>query len=242
MVLNSIELPTSFYVISKQYENNFFSVTIDNQSKVVNIPEGKYNQASMVKTINNELSILGAPFSNIVFNIDLTNNSGSNKTIVGADMIFELNFQADKYGNVDHGTPLPLKFGWLLGFRNGVYVNNENYVSEGVVNLSGPNYLYLVVDDFNNNVNNGFYSAFNSSILNKNILARISINQGSNQGDNYGTIIQNNLNVITTPREYFGPVNLKNLNIQLLDEYGRIVDLNYSDFSFCLKLTLQYDI
>jgi len=53
---------------------------------------------------------------------------------------------------------------------------------------------------------------------------------------------QNNLNIITTPRDYFGPVNLQNMTIQLLDEYGRIVDLNNMDFSFCLTLSTLYDL
>jgi hypothetical protein len=148
-----------------------------------------------------------------------------------------LNFQADIYGNPDQSTPLPLKFGWLLGFRNGIYINNLNYVSEGVVDITGPRYFFLVFDDYNNSVNNGFYAAFNSSMLNKNILARISL-----QANTYNVLEQNNLNVITTPREYFGPVNLQNLNIQLLDEYGRTVDLNNMDFSFCVTLTTTYDI
>ena len=117
------------------------------------------------------------------------------------------------------------------------YTNNLNYVSEGVVNITGPNYLFLVVDDYKNNVNNNFYAAFNSSILNKNILARISL-----QSNTFNVLEQSNLNMITTPREYFGPVDLQNLTIQLLDEYGRIVDLNNMDFSFCLILTTSYDL
>ena len=99
------------------------------------------------------------------------------------------------------------------------------------------NYLYLVIDDYNNNVNNNFYSVFNSSILNKNILARISL-----QTNTYDILLQNNLNIVTTPREYFGPVSINNLNVQLLDPYGRILDLNNMDFSFCLTLTQEYDI
>jgi hypothetical protein len=74
-------------------------------------------------------------------------------------------------------------------------------------------------------------------MLNKNILARISL-----QVNTYNVLEQNSLNLITTPREYFGPVNLQTLNIQLLDEYGRIVDLNNMDFSFCVTLTTTYDI
>jgi hypothetical protein len=130
-----------------------------------------------------------------------------------------------------------LKLGWALGFRNGVYVGNVNYVSEGVVDMTGPKYLFLVVDDYNTSVNNGFFSAFNSSVLNKNILARISL-----QADTYTVLLQNNLNIITSPRRYFGPVNIQNMNIQILDEYGRIVDLNNMDLSFCLSLQTSYDV
>jgi hypothetical protein len=73
--------------------------------------------------------------------------------------------------------------------------------------------------------------------LNKNILARISL-----QSSTFDVLEQNNLNLITTPREYFGPVNIQTMNIQLLDEYGRVVNLNNMDFSFCLTLTTVYDI
>ena len=93
------------------------------------------------------------------------------------------------------------------------------------------------MDDYNNNVNNNFYSAFNASVLNKNILARISF-----QPSPFGSISQNNLSLITTPRQYFGPVDIQKLNIQLLDEYGRIIELNNMDYSFCLTFTSVYDI
>ena len=183
----------------------------------------------------------------VSFIINLVNaQTGSGQTMVGPNTKIppgtsitniELNFQADRNGLDDRNTPLPLKFGWTLGFRNGIYTGNVNYVSEGLVDLTGPRYFYLVVDDYNNNVNNNFISAFSSSILNKNILARISL-----QANNFNILQQNNLNLISTPREYFGPINLQTMNVQLLDEYGRIVDLNNMDFSFCLNLTTVYDL
>ena len=244
MQLASIELPTTFYAISKQYGNNFFSITVDaSASIVINIPDGNYDQLTIMDAINNQLSLAGAPFSNVVFTINLTNgNTGSGQTLVGfsdstSHSKLEINFQADRFGISDRNTPLPLKFGWTLGFRNGIYTGNLNYVSEGLVDTTGPKYFFLVVDDYNNNVNNNFYSAFNSSILNKNILARISL-----QANTFNILEQNNLSLVTTPREYFGPVNIQNMNIQLLDEYGRIVDLNNMDFSFCLNLSIVYDL
>jgi hypothetical protein len=242
MQLAAIELPTSFYVISKQYGNNFFSISVNGSTSVVNIPDGNYNQNTILDAINSKLSLLGDPYDKVMFIVNLINNTGSAQTLVGEKIAgsitsLELDFQADIYGQQDRSTPLPLKFGWCLGFRNGIYVNNLNYVSEGIIDTTGPRYLFLVVDDHNNNVNNGFYSAFNSSILNKNIIARISL-----QSNIFNVLEQNNLSVITTPREYFGPVNIQTMNIQLLDEYGRIVDLNNMDFSFCLNLTSVYDI
>jgi hypothetical protein len=243
MQLSAIELPTTFYVVSKQYGNNFFSLSVNGSTTTVTIPTGNYDQTTIMVAINNQLSLLGAPFNLVAFVLNLTNGTtGSGQVLVGeisAGTVtsLEIDFQTDKNGIDDRGTPLPLKLGWLLGFRNGNYVNNLNYVSEGILDISGPNYIYIVLDDYNNNVNNNFLSAFNSSILNKNILARISL-----QANPFNVLQQNNLNIVTTPREYFGPINLQIMNVQLLDEYGRILDLNNMDFSFCITLTTVYDL
>jgi hypothetical protein len=233
------------YNISKQLGNNFFSVKLDSvgtgTNYVIAVPDGNYTPGSLVAYFNNYCTVTVTALSSIqfIYNIDGT-GSGSGQLIIGstsATGYFTVNFQNDINGNPDTTNPLPLKLGWLFGFRNGIYTGNINYVSEGLVDLSGSKYLYLVVDDYNNNVNNGFYSAFNSSLLNKNILARISM-----QPSPFSNITQNNLSLITTPRQYFGPVDIQKLNIQLLDEYGRVIELNNMDYSFCLTFTSVYDI
>jgi hypothetical protein len=250
MQLSSFEMPTTFYAISKQMGNNFFVITIGTTSQIVTIPDGNYTPNALISYLNmypyNEPS-----FNYILFSINLDMTaSGSGQMVVGLNALdlsnniptpptfsFTLNFQTDINGNPDHSTPLPLKLGWMMGFRQGVYKNNYSYVSEGVVDICRARYIYLVIDDYNNNVNNGFYSAFNSSLLNKNILARISLQQGS-----FNVLSQNNLNIISPNREYFGPVDIQKMNIQLLDEYGRILDLNNMDYSFCLIFQSVYDL
>ena len=254
MQLSQIEIPLTFSEISKQLGNNFFTISVNlvgntPVSEVIEIPSGCYNYSTLTTIINQLLTNLGGLFANIVFGVN-TNTPGENtgtfqtyvginSTYVGPAIEFSLNFQANLLGIEDRNTPLPLKFGWILGFRNGIYINSSSYVSEGVLNLQGPRYLFLVVDDFNNNVNNGFFSAFNNSVLNKNILARISNIQSTST---FQILSQNNLNLITYPRQYYGPVNILNMNIQLLDEYGRIIDLNNMDFSFCLTFQTAYDL
>ena len=246
--LSSIEMPTSYYVISNQYNNNFFTLTVNGVSEIIVIPGGNYTSASLIIYINNQLVTLGGAFQYIVFAVNIASTfGGSGQMMVGINPTkplnldinsIELNFQADKLGNDDRYTPLPLKFGWIMGFRNGVYTGNLNYVSEAIVDISGPRYFYLVVEDYNNNNNNGlFYTAFNSSIMNKSVLGRFPLNTSL-----YSLLLQNNLNVVVLKREYFGPVTIQKLTIQLLDEFGRIVDLNYMDFSFSMLMTIAYDL
>jgi len=242
MQLISLELPTSYYAISKQFGNNFFYLTVGTTTTIVTIQDGNYTATAIVSYLNSIMTTLGGAFANVTFNVNLdSNGNGSNQIIISINpalnLTLSLNFQASISGIEDRNTPLPLKLGWKLGFRNGIYEGNTTYVSEGVVDLSGPRYLYLAIDDHNNNVNNGFYSAFNSSILNKNILARIPMSS-----PNFTIFTENNFNVLTYPRVYFGPVNIQNLSIQLLDEYGRVVDLNNMDYSFCLTFQTAYDV
>ena len=246
--LSALELPSTFYNISKVFGNNFFVISIINvEPLIVTIPDGNYTYLTLQTYINTFLAAASTPaaYQTIQFLAEIntpggTGSGGSGKMVVGSlggDIDFSLNFQSDRYGNEDKQTPLPLKMGWIMGFREGYYENNKTYVSEGIIDLVGPRYIYLVVDDFNNNVSDGFYGAFTSSILNKNILARITL-----QGSVFNIITQNNFLLVTTARQYFGPVDIQKMQIQLLDEYGRILDLNNMDYSFCLSFQTIYDL
>ena len=249
MELLSVEVPLSYYVVSSKLGTNFFSLIVEGEDPiVVIIPDGNYSSSGMQTFLNSEMQKLGGNFQYITFTVDIDGtNDGTNKMIVNIDpsvnLTFSLNFQANIQGADDRNTPLPLKFGWKLGFRNGIYENNTTYISEALVNLSGARYFYLAVNDYNNNVATAFNTSFNSSLLNNsNILARISVNSATSTTQLFEVCSQNNFKVITYPRTYFGPVTIKNMTIQLLDEYGRFMDLNHSDFSFCLTLQTAYDI
>ena len=264
MQLMSIEIPNTFYTISEQYNNNYFNIVAGNEKIIYTIPDGIYTNTDLVDFLNNYAANNGITSTNspLLYNMSFTINinndlsttgtlgeSGSGQFIIGINpninntnppFNFIVNFMENIDGNPDFNTPINLKFGWLLGFRSGVYSGNSVYISEGIIDLYGPKYGFLSIDDYNNNVNNGFYSAFTQSILNKNILSRITFpNQNSKT---FNIINHNNMNLITYPRQYFGPVDIHKLNIQLLDEYGRILNLNNMDFSFCLSFDTIYDL
>ena len=142
-----------------------------------------------------------------------------------------------------------MKLGWLLGFRLGEYVSSINEKSkqeirsEGICLPNGPQYLFLAVNDFTNAGNNHFVAAFNSSILSPHILARFNYQTLLQDSGFYSftTSINQDLEEDNRIRSYFGPVNINRLHIQILDEYGRVVDFNNMDWSFTLALDVLYD-
>ena len=257
MSVSDVELPLTFYAISRKYGNDFFWINIKDTNDAtlikngwyfIHIPEGNYTHNDIINAINIELSKPHSTTNSIQnyfeFREKFANRTELAKVDTTPNPIIALYFnkqvpsqspQTTKYFSDEppfDPTPLPLKLGWNLGFRFGKYVAPLPFISQGLYEAMGPRYVYLVVDDYNNNVNNSYFAAFNSSILNKNILARISVRD---------SVPDSTLIVKSLPRQYFGPINIQKLHIQILDEYGRILDLNNMDFSFALKFECVYN-
>jgi hypothetical protein len=243
--LDAFELASSFYNISSSLGNNFFVIGLNtgNHYTIV-LADGIYNKTSLISAINNEMDLIvelnNVNAYKIVLSTDIAGHAiFTNIGVPPSGPVYEftLNFQTSFFGMDDFSKALPLKLGWLLGYRLGIYTDNSIFISEGMIDLYGSKYIYLVFDDYNNNVNNGFFSAFNSSVLNKNILARISMQYTST-----GSIVQNNLAIITGARQYFGPVDIRKVHIQLVDEFGRILDMHNMDYSFSVTFNVVYDL
>ena len=117
------------------------------------------------------------------------------------------------------------------------YEGAIEYVSDTLIEPASIRYVYLAIDDYNNSVNNHFISAFNKTILQPNILARISI-----KGTYFSLVMENDFSIISEPRKYFGPVDIQRLHIRLLDEYGRVLQMNNANYSFCLNFKTLYDL
>jgi len=150
--------------------------------------------------------------------------------------------------------PLPYFLGWELGYRTAVYELRggldpsgnltvpQAAVSEGICQISGPQYVFLCIDDFNNNVNNYYASAYGSSTIAPNIIARLNIRQQISTAGAYGVVSGESLSTsLTYSREYFGPVDIQRMRITLVDDFGRVMDLNNMDWSFALMFECVYN-
>ena len=259
--IDAFEFPVCFYGISEAYGNNFLNITVVYQltisspieiyDKTVHIPDGNYNGKDFIDKLNSIMAPkdpLGAPidptdpFNNIYFRLDINESgSGTGKVIletIGALAYtikdIQMDFTLDK-NRIPDKVEITSKIGFNLGFTAKKYKGNTNYIAEAVIEPATIRYIYLVIDDFNNNVNNSFISAFNKYIFSPNILARISI-----RSPYFSLMIESEGS--TEPRRYFGPVDIQKLHVQVYDDHGRILEMNKSNFSFCLAVKMLYDL
>lgn len=134
--------------------------------------------------------------------------------------------------------------GWILGFRQSQCFFPDatrklpnTTTSEGLLDLSGPKYLFLAFDEFSNSSHSSsFHSYIPKSLLNRNILARINLDQTKSFGQTQHATPFNGL-LYSDIRTYTGDnVDLQKCNIQLVNEYGNPVNLNNMDLSLTLQL------
>jgi len=99
----------------------------------------------------------------------------------------------------------------------------------------------LIVNDFNKNFTNNFETLYNKSLGRDNILARIPLKPVT-----YNSSTQTSLNISfhdgthhagSHSRTYYGPVDIEKIHISVVDDFGRIIDLNNMDITFELTFT-----
>jgi hypothetical protein len=125
----------------------------------------------------------------------------------------------------------------LLGFRKISYeVDTNTTASEGFSNLNSTKYLYLAIEEFNHGNQSSFISPLFTSLVNKNIISRITIDPKTYP---FGSIIpasHSNGLLISDNRGYTGKIDLQKLKVSLLNEDGEPIVLNGLDFSFCISV------
>jgi len=234
MMVCNVELPQSFYNISASLGNNVMKITSGAFSAVITIPDGNYTNASLITTLNS-LFLANKNSAGGYLIYDISRNLSTIAT--DASGAFTLDFAVGADGSFDKYN-FKSKLGWSLGFRQLSYtipVSSQIY-SESIVNILGPKYMYLAIDEFSKGNNNSFSAALPTSLIRKNIIAKICLNR---QVYPFGTILPaNNFNgyLLSDLRTYSGTIDIQKLNVQLVDENGNTVNLNGHDFSFCLEL------
>jgi len=178
--LYSYQIPYSWYAIDIAYGNTcLWIVDISNNYTVpVSVSPGNYSQTQFVTTLGTAFASAGFdPSTNIVqynensgnitlnFNdVTYTDSSGNVYSITSDTKIFFYDFTGilqcnnncySKTNNYFNNT-----LGWLMGYRV-PYLNVDlsGNTAPAILDLNGPKYLILVIDDYNqNHVNNSLVS------------------------------------------------------------------------------------
>jgi hypothetical protein len=176
---------------------------------------------------------------------------------------FKIHFMVDKNGvDISANDSFQTTLGWMLGYRSssgGVYTSNGkvitggggsggggtdgsgNIISEGICNVQGIRYIYVSIDDYVNSSNNYFTAAFANSVMAPNIITRINVADLAQDVTVYHYAQQEGYSTeLDRSRSYFGPVDIQKMRVTLYDEYGRVVNLNYMDWSMELMFECVY--
>lgn len=231
MKVISAEIPMTYYNISSNLGNNYFKIVIAGTETVIVVDDGNYNITDLNTEITSKLTAAGIT----TLTITLVENGKTTISNSGAETIVD--FAINKTG-INDKYRFKSKLGWCLGFRNTNYTiaNGNTLTSEKISNLLGTKYLYITIEEYNKGNENSFVVPLYSSLVNKNIIARISVNQKDYP---FGTILPSSLasgSLISDNRNYNGKIDIQKLKVSLLNDDGIPVILNGSDFSFCLGL------
>ena len=179
MRIYSIQIPLTYYNIDDVYGNTCFWITNDGQDVPVSVPPGSYNATTLKTAVETAFTTAGFTFGSppisydpITFKMKFEVNGGvytppPNSTFTPFNISTNSQitfFSADKK-LVCNETCIPQAFhvnetlGYNMGFQTTagfVQVSADGNIGDSIVDLFGPRYFILVVDDFNqNHLNNG---------------------------------------------------------------------------------------
>ena len=270
LTLINTEIPNNIYTFSSTTGTNEFTIETyetnssgDNQEKethVIRIKNGNYTPEELVSYLNkyifsndNALRRIACDYDKITKKIVFfrdTRATGSGGTPDETGPTKTYYFNLDWRLSENQNRSIQLNMGWLLGYRKEYYSyendyivknkvsfdNNEGFLAEACYqHHAGLRYIFLSLDDYNKNFSKSLISPFEDSGINDdNIFAKINNNQNSFDYTNGDIDYQ-------FKRQYFGPVDIMKVRIRILDEFGRVVDLNNSDYSFTIKVDQIYD-
>ena len=181
----SIEVPLTYYVIDVNYGNTCFWVSDGSNNIAITIPSGNYIPSMFVIALNDAFTAAGFTFTSPAMPVSYNSSnykitmklnggtytppSGSSTTAFTIStattrLIFfdpTITLQCE-ITCVQHGLYLNQTLGWLMGYHistGTIPVEVAGNTGDSVLDLNGPRYFILALDDYNqNHLNNGLVS------------------------------------------------------------------------------------
>lgn len=251
--------PTSIKVIGESMKNNYFyirvgiggnltKVTIDDFYRIERNILSSEDNRKFITQLNNKLSGLGLglefKFKDDISNISNPIDTMMNRTLHVVNSTGDqvtVYFNQTPKGSEDPNCILFKTLGHMLGFRHQevTITSGDTYITPAALDLISFKYAYLIVDDFQSNgetniVAENVYSVpcAQNMKFGGNILAKVNYKNDANYN------VSNR--IITTPRMYYGIVDVAKLRITLVNEFGDLIDTHGAEWAFTLKFNCSY--
>jgi hypothetical protein len=268
MKLVSLELPRMWDIISGENENNIMKIELYNMPnypdsiQTIILPNGHYTNAELVVCLNNLLNNSQQGLEYLMFSLDSKTSKltvSTKNPLMGATANPSIYIPGNPYYSSNFYFVLDFTgesagLGKYLGFNDKKYKVNINNKKLDLINYIFPveiigyvegsyscgiifdNYIYVNINDFNKNFNsNGVIGQTDNSLIGNNILGRIALNAFPDT-----LIINNNSDYILKKRDYYGPVRIRQLEISLINKFGKLINLLNNDYSLTLEFEILY--
>lgn len=237
------EIPYAFYTLSDYVGNNVMSVQFgSNAPIIIKVAEGVFSETQIQRAIQLAINATGQLTYGYIGSGKFTITNKNTTTDAVINFAIKQDGTFDKYN-------LKKKLGWLMGFCKASYTipKSNGVISSESIFRSRAYYYYLAVNDFSNGNRNSFISQMSTSLMNNNILSKIvmcDIRYSSYivpNAQTYNIVPANKYNglLLSNTRTYSDKTDIQKLNIQLLNEFGDVVNLNGAHYS--VTLVIEYE-
>lgn len=258
--LSALQIPNTMLTFSKIRGTNqlFIEENVTGNNALVIIPDGNYpaNDFAIILTNAINQQVLGGiprftvvvdPYTN---KITITNSTYSFKmNIIKKEPYYNCsNKEHYRLGIPDREDADPKKpdippsllfnsMGYNMGYRKVEYNGEQSYTAEGNYNTTFTDYVYFAFNDYNNCYIDNTIGVLPNYLIKSNILALVPITSNT-----FSVEFNNTADNINRTRIYNSPVIISKFSIQILNQYGEILDLNLNDYSFCISVNSVYNI
>ena len=289
--LYSFQIPVSWYIIDPAYGNTCFWITDGSNNVLVSIPAGNYSADSFVIALNKAFAVANIsntwPIPNPVTYTPVTYNSSTGKIninltgakywssgglvvfTVSANTLFTFFDYTATLQCVDKCAGQNLYINQTLGYVMGFRLPFINVVIDagntgvGILDLLGPKYFILVIDDFNqNHLNNGLVTITEISRTLKmpeyyspdlpyvcvatppnisNLQANIA-NIPASQAQDAGELLMDKLNANFNPYQQLVPSAPRTLTQSQLYTINEIIKNNERNYNFRTRAPTTTDV
>jgi hypothetical protein len=173
-------------------------------------------------------NLLGIPFILVLDKPTWTSNSTNvcykSTASIEPELYYEKNFLRTQ------------TLGYICGFRNIIYPAAITQTSESVYDNQLIDYLYFSLKDYQLNRTDHVVGVFPGYFLDNDVLALIPITSQP-----FTSFLDSGANFIYKTRNYYGPVNISKIEVQLYGPLGNALPLFGNQFAFSIEFKLQYE-